>query len=57
MNAAELLFRCLEHEGVQLVFGLPGEETPGVDECAAGFPHAIYRDAARLGTSVHGRCL
>lgn len=27
MNAAELLVRCLENEGVQLVFGLPGEET------------------------------
>lgn len=27
MKAAELLVRCLEHEGVQFVFGLPGEET------------------------------
>lgn len=27
MKAAELLVRCLEKEGVQLVFGLPGEET------------------------------
>lgn len=27
MKAAELLVRCLENEGVQLVFGLPGEET------------------------------
>jgi acetolactate synthase-1/2/3 large subunit len=27
MNAAQLLVRCLENEGVQLVFGLPGEET------------------------------
>jgi acetolactate synthase-1/2/3 large subunit len=27
MNAAEVLVRCLENEGVQLVFGLPGEET------------------------------
>lgn len=27
MNAATLLVRCLENEGVRLVFGLPGEET------------------------------
>lgn len=27
MKAAELLIRCLEHEGVRYVFGVPGEET------------------------------
>lgn len=27
MKAAELLVRCLENEGVQFVFGVPGEET------------------------------
>jgi acetolactate synthase I/II/III large subunit len=27
MNAAGLLVRCLENEGVRVVFGLPGEET------------------------------
>jgi acetolactate synthase I/II/III large subunit len=27
MNAAQLLIRCLENEGVQFIFGLPGEET------------------------------
>ena len=26
MNAAELLVRCLENEGVEYVFGIPGEE-------------------------------
>ncbi|MFN6158981.1 MAG: thiamine pyrophosphate-binding protein, partial [Dolichospermum sp.] len=26
MNTAELLVQCLENEGVQYVFGLPGEE-------------------------------
>ena len=26
MKAAELLVRCLENEGVELIFGLPGEE-------------------------------
>lgn len=27
MKGAELLVRCLEHEGVGVVFGVPGEET------------------------------
>jgi acetolactate synthase-1/2/3 large subunit len=27
MNAATLLVRCLENEGVRIIFGLPGEET------------------------------
>lgn len=27
MNAAELLVSCLKNEGVEIVFGLPGEET------------------------------
>jgi acetolactate synthase I/II/III large subunit len=27
MNGAELLVRCLEHEGVEVIFGVPGEET------------------------------
>lgn len=27
MNAATLLVRCLEHEGVRFLFGVPGEET------------------------------
>lgn len=26
MNTAELLVKCLENEGVKVVFGIPGEE-------------------------------
>ncbi|MBL4762708.1 MAG: hypothetical protein JKY93_08420, partial [Gammaproteobacteria bacterium] len=26
MKAAELLVRCLENEGVETIFGIPGEE-------------------------------
>ena len=26
MNAAELFVRCLENEGVEYIFGIPGEE-------------------------------
>ncbi len=32
MNAAELLVRCLESEGVRHVFGIPGEETLALNE-------------------------
>jgi acetolactate synthase-1/2/3 large subunit len=26
MNAAQLLIKCLENEGVEYIFGVPGEE-------------------------------
>ena len=26
MNAAEVLVKCLENEGVEYIFGIPGEE-------------------------------
>ena len=26
MNGAELLVRCLDNEGVEYIFGIPGEE-------------------------------
>ena len=29
MNAAQVLVRCLENEGVEYVFGIPGEEKSG----------------------------
>ncbi|MDQ2953137.1 MAG: thiamine pyrophosphate-binding protein, partial [Chloroflexota bacterium] len=32
MNAAELLVRCLENEGVRYVFGMPGEETLALND-------------------------
>jgi acetolactate synthase I/II/III large subunit len=32
MNAATLLIRCLEEEGVRYIFGVPGEETMGILE-------------------------
>ena len=30
MNTAELLVKCLENEGVKVVFGIPGEENLAV---------------------------
>ena len=34
MKAAELLVRCLENEGVDRIFGIPGEENLDVVEAA-----------------------
>ena len=36
MNTAELLVKCLENEGVKVVFGIPGDERP----CA--FKYSVY---------------
>ena len=32
-TVAEVLVKCLENEGVKYVFGIPGEEKSGYDEC------------------------
>ncbi len=32
MNAAEVLVKCLENEGVQYIFGIPGEENQKLTE-------------------------
>src|SRR5690242_20852813 len=37
-NAAQLLVECLEAEGVQHVFGIPGEETLDLNEALADSP-------------------
>ena len=38
MKAAELFVRCLENEGVQFIFGIPGEENLDVMEALVGSP-------------------
>lgn len=59
MNAADLLVRCLEHEGVQFVFGLPGEETLEiVDSLAASriqFVATRHEQGAAFMADVYGR--
>jgi len=42
MKAADLLVRCLEHEGVRYIFGVPGEETMDVLEALAGSRHIQF---------------
>jgi len=38
MKAAELLVRCLENEGVEFIFGLPGEENIDVMDALLDSP-------------------
>ncbi|HET9846580.1 MAG TPA: acetolactate synthase large subunit [Nitrospira sp.] len=59
MKAAELLVRCLENEGVNLVFGLPGEETLELTDALLGsrtrFIEARHEQGAAFMADVYGR--
>jgi acetolactate synthase-1/2/3 large subunit len=59
MKAAELLVRCLENEGVQFVFGLPGEETLELMDAFLDsrirFIEARHEQGAAFMADVYGR--
>lgn len=59
MNAAELLVRCLENEGVRFIFGLPGEENMDVLDAlldsSITFIQVGHEQAAAFMADVHGR--
>jgi acetolactate synthase-1/2/3 large subunit len=59
MKAAELLIRCLENEGVQLVFGLPGEETlelmDALLDSRIRFIETRHEQGAAFMADVYGR--
>ena len=59
MKAAELLVHCLENEGVELVFGLPGEETLEVMDALLGsrmrFIETRHEQGAAFMADVYGR--
>jgi len=60
MNAAELLVRCLESEGVRYVFGMPGEETLALnaaleDSGTIQFVLTRHEQAAAFMADVYGR--
>lgn len=59
MNTAELLVRCLENEGVQFVFGLPGEENLHVLEAlkqsSIQFITVRHEQGAAFMADVYGR--
>ncbi|MFM2432844.1 MAG: hypothetical protein RLZZ511_4058 [Cyanobacteriota bacterium] len=59
MNTAELLIRCLENEGVQYIFGLPGEENLHILEALKGskiqFITTRHEQGAAFMADVYGR--
>ena len=59
LNAAELLIRCLENEGVEYIFGLPGEENLHVLEAlqhsSIQFITVRHEQGAAFMADVYGR--
>ena len=59
MNAAELLVRCLENEGVETIFGLPGEENLDVMDAlldsSIEFVTTRHEQGAAFMADVFGR--
>jgi acetolactate synthase-1/2/3 large subunit len=59
MKAAELLVRCLENEGVQFIFGLPGEENLAVMDAlldsSIRFIETRHEQGAAFMADVYGR--
>ncbi len=59
MNAAEMLIRCLEHEGVRFVFAVPGEEILMLTHALADSPIRVietrHEQGAAFMADVYGR--
>jgi len=59
MSASDLLVRCLEREGVEYVFGVPGEETEdllfSLRESEIRFLPVRHEQGAAFMANVHGR--
>lgn len=59
MNAAMLLVRCLEHEGVRFIFGVPGEETLELTDALLDARIQVvatrHEQAAAFMADVYGR--
>ena len=59
MNAARLLVRCLDNEGVRFIFGVPGEETLELTDALLDAKMRVittrHEQAAAFMADVHGR--
>lgn len=59
MNTAELLVKCLENEGVEYIFGVPGEENMQILEClktsSIKFITTRHEQGAAFMADVYGR--
>ena len=49
MRAAELLVKCLENEGVEYIFGIPGEENIDIMD-------ALLESSIKFVTTRHEQC-
>ena len=54
-TAAQLMVKCLENEGVSVVFGLPGEENIRFIQALAASCDPLHAHPPRTGRGVHGR--
>lgn len=58
-NSAEILVQCLENEGVELIFGIPGEENIAVMDALLNsriqFVTVRHEQGAAFMADVHGR--
>ena len=58
-TAAQLLVRCLENEGVEYIFGIPGEENLHVVDALLDSPIQFitvrHEQAAEFMADVYGR--
>ena len=59
MKAAELLVKCLENEGVEVIFGIPGEETLAINDAlldsSIQFVTTRHEQGAAFMADVYGR--
>ena len=59
MNAAQLFIKCLENEGVEVIFGIPGEENLDVMDAlldsSIKFVTTRHEQGAAFMADVYGR--
>lgn len=59
MNTADLLIQCLEHEGTEYIFGIPGEETldmmNAIKKSSIKFITTRHEQGAAFMADVYGR--
>ena len=57
MKTCDLIVKCLENEGVEYIFGIPGEETLEYHGCLKPVEDHLCPHQARAVGRLHGRCL
>ena len=57
MKASDLMVKCLEAEGVERIFGVPGEENADMMISVAGLEDRVRVVPARAGRGFYGRYL